>query len=196
MERRQAVHETHPRITAGSHQIGIDLVGHEQTDTLLPGLGGFAHRNPHIGVDELHVPDRLVRIFRQGQHTLVLLFKLARLLEQFRTRPQLPGSGNPHVHAHQATGDHQRIAHVGATVADVGVFEVVPGLRHVFTHGHQVRTHLGWMKFVGQAVEHGHTGIIRQFLHDPLAGAAVFDGIVHAAQHPGGILDRLLFADM
>ena len=52
------------------------------------------------------------------------------------------------------------------------------------------------MELVGQAVPHRHPGVVGQVLHDLLAVAAVLDAVKHAAQHPGGVGDGLLFADL
>ena len=72
----------------------------------------------------------------------------------------------------------------------------MPGLRHELAHGHQVGTHLCRMEFVSQAVENGHAGIFSQFLYNLLAVTAIFDRIVHAAQHTGSILDGFLFSQV
>ena len=52
------------------------------------------------------------------------------------------------------------------------------------------------MELVGQAVPHRHTGVVGQIFHDALAVAAVLDAIEHPAQHPGGVGDGLLLADL
>ena len=40
VERRQAVHELHPRVTRGRHQRGVHLEGQQQLDALAPRLDG------------------------------------------------------------------------------------------------------------------------------------------------------------
>ena len=55
---------------------------------------------------------------------------------------------------------------------------------------------LGGMEFIGQTVEHGHAGVLGQLVHDLLAVAPVLNAVVHPAQHPGGIGDGLLLADL
>ena len=52
------------------------------------------------------------------------------------------------------------------------------------------------MELVGQAVPHRNTGVVRQFFHDLLAVAPVLDAVKHPSQHPGGIGDGFLFADL
>ena len=53
MERRQAVHELHVRVAGRAEQVRVDLVGQQQLDALVPDLLGLAHRDPHVGVDEV-----------------------------------------------------------------------------------------------------------------------------------------------
>ena len=55
---------------------------------------------------------------------------------------------------------------------------------------------LSGVELVGQAVPHRNTGIVRQLFHDLLAVATVLDAVKHPSQHPGGIGDGLLFADL
>ena len=52
------------------------------------------------------------------------------------------------------------------------------------------------MELVGEAVEHGDPGVLRQLLHDGLAEAPVLDAVIHPAQHPGGVGNGLLHADL
>ena len=52
------------------------------------------------------------------------------------------------------------------------------------------------MVLVRQAVPDGHAGVFGQLLNDGLAVAAVLDAVKHPAQHPGGVGDGLLFADL
>ena len=52
------------------------------------------------------------------------------------------------------------------------------------------------MELVGQAVPHRHAGVVRQLFHDLLTVATVLDAVKHPPQHPGGIGDGLLFADL
>ncbi len=66
----------------------------------------------------------------------------------------------------------------------------------VLHHGQDVADHLGGVELVGQAVPHRHAGVLAQDLHQLLAEAAVFDAIVHAPQHPGGVFHRLFVADL
>ena len=63
-------------------------------------------------------------------------------------------------------------------------------------NGQEVRQNLGGVELVGEAVEHRNPGVLRQLFHDGLAKAPVLDAVVHAAQHPGGVGNGLLHADL
>ena len=52
------------------------------------------------------------------------------------------------------------------------------------------------MELVGQAVEHGHAGVFRQFFDHVLPEAAIFDAVVHPAQHAGSVFDAFLMPDL
>ena len=52
------------------------------------------------------------------------------------------------------------------------------------------------MELVGEAVEHRHPGVLGKLLHDFLAEAAVLNAVEHPPQHPGGVGDGLLLADL
>ena len=52
------------------------------------------------------------------------------------------------------------------------------------------------MEFVGQAVPDRDAGIGTQLFDYLLAVATVFDAVIHAAQHPGGVLHGLLVTDL
>ena len=60
----------------------------------------------------------------------------------------------------------------------------------------QVREHLGRVVLVREPVVDRDAGVLRQRLHVALAEAAELDGVIHAAEHASGVLDRLLLADM
>ncbi len=54
---------------------------------------------------------------------------------------------------------------------------------------------MGWNSLV-RPFQTGHAGVLRQLFHDLLAVAAVLDAVKHPAQHPGGVGDGLLLADL
>ena len=59
VERRQAMHELHPRIACRRHQLGVHLEGEQHVDPVAPRLQRLAHGHPHVGVDEVDAADRL-----------------------------------------------------------------------------------------------------------------------------------------
>ena len=66
----------------------------------------------------------------------------------------------------------------------------------MFLHGQNVSQHLRWVPFVGQAVEHGHACIFRQLFNDGLFETAVFNRVIHAAQHAGGVFHAFFMTDL
>ena len=62
--------------------------------------------------------------------------------------------------------------------------------------GEEICQNLGGMKFVGQTVPHGNTGVFGQSFRDLLIKSPVFDTVKHPAQHPGGIGNGLLLAHL
>ena len=63
-------------------------------------------------------------------------------------------------------------------------------------HGQHVGEHLRRVPVVGQAVVDRHAGVVRQIVDHLLAGAAELDGVEHPPEHAGGVLHRLLVADL
>ena len=96
----------------------------------------------------------------------------------------------------QRTHDQQRAAHVEPAVAHEGVGERVVGLAAGLVHGQEVGEHLGRVPLVGEAVVDGHAGVLGELLDVVLGVAAELDGVVHAPEHPGGVGDRLLVAEL
>ncbi|MNN07476.1 hypothetical protein D3C81_1203020 [compost metagenome] len=190
------MHELGPRVAGGLHQLCIHLIRLEQLDALTPGFDRLTHRYPHVGVHEVHTLDRGNRVFGEGDARAAFLGVLAATLDQVVMRPQRLGRGDAHVHAELGADQQQRVAHVVAGIAQVGVADVVQRLVAVLTHGQHVGDHLGGVVFVGQAVEHRNTGELGQFFDDFLLEATVLDGVVHAPEHAGGVLHAFLVADL
>jgi hypothetical protein len=104
--------------------------------------------------------------------------------------------GDAHIHAELGADQQQRVTHVVARVAQVGVADLLQRLVAVFAHGHDVGDHLRRVILVGQTVEYRYAAIAREFLDDFLLEAAVLDRVVHAPEYPGGVLHALLMADL
>ena len=99
------------------------------------------------------------------------------------------------MHAHLGAAHHQGIPHVIARVSHVHQANV-PRRAEALPDGQEVGQNLGRMEFIGQAVPDRHAGIPPQILDDLLAVAAVFDAVKHAAQHPGGVRQAFLLAQL
>ena len=117
------------------------------------------------------------------------------LLHQLRGWEQLFGGAGGEVQAHFRAGDHKGIAHVVAGVSHIGKANSLE-MAEFLLNGQQVRQHLGGMELVGQTVPDGDSGIFSQLLHRLLLEAAVLNAVKHAAQHPCGVGDALLFAHL
>ena len=96
----------------------------------------------------------------------------------------------------QLGADHQEgIAHVALLLAQVGEFHAL-GVAELLAHGEDVGKCLGGVELIRQAVPHGNTGLLGEFLDNLLVGATILDAVVHTAEHAGGILDGLLLAHL
>ncbi|MCY1433153.1 hypothetical protein D9M71_491740 [compost metagenome] len=165
-------------------------------DAFGPGFNRLAHRHPHVGVDEVHTLDRRFRVFGESNARTAFFAVLFAARHQVVRRPQGFWRTDAHVHAELGADQQQRVAHVVAGVAQVGVADLVQRLVAVLTHGQHVGEHLGRVVFVGQAVEHRYAGELGQFFDDFLLEATVLDGVVHAPEHAGGVLHAFLVADL
>ena len=177
------------------HELAVDLIGEQVRDALGPDLVRLAHGHPHVGVDHVRALHGLLRLGAEVQGRagpggdLPAGFDQRGIGEVF-----LRGAGHK-VHAHLCTAHHQRVAHVVAGVAHV--HQLDPFKRsEVLPDGQEIRQDLRGVELVGQPVEHRHPGIVRQGVHDLLAVAPVLDAVEHPAQHPGGVGDGLLLADL
>ena len=83
VQRGQAVHKFRVRVVGCSHEAARHLVGKHQLDAFAPEVGGFAHRDPDIGVQEVASSNRCFDILCQGD-----------------TRSGLPGDGARQGNAH------------------------------------------------------------------------------------------------
>ena len=96
---------------------------------------------------------------------------------------------------HLGAAHHQAVAHVVAGIAKVNEVDALQ-VTKMLPDGEEVGQDLGGMELVGQAVPHRDPRIAGQIFHDLLAVAPVLDAVKHAAQHPGGVGNGLLFADL
>ena len=190
------MHEFDLRVAGGGHQVGGNAVAAQQVDAFLPDFFGLAHADPYVCVDEVCAAHGFLRVFRQQQARAAFFGQAVCLRDDVFRRPQGFGCADARIHTQQRADQQQGIAHVVARVADIGVGGLLQGFAAVFAHGKEVGQDLGGVEFVGQAVEYRHAGVTRQFFHDFLSVAPVFDAVEHSAQHAGGVFDAFFVADL
>ena len=161
-----------------------------------PDLVGLAHRHPDVRVEEVGALDALVDVVGDGDAGAGLRGARPVLVDELRVRPELLRGDDAHVHAEHGAGFEQRAAHVVAGVAEEGVGDLLERFVRVLAHGQHVGQHLRRVELVGQAVVDRHAGVLGQDLDELLREAAVLDRVVHAPEHPGGVLHRFLVADL
>ena len=179
-----------------SSRRAIDLEGREEPHPLDPHVLGLAHRDPHVGVDEVGAGHGLGRIVGDGDGGAGPHGDVVGDLHDVARRLQVRRPAEAHVGTHEGPHDQQRAAHVEPAVADEGVGELVVGLVRRLVHGQEVGQHLGGVPLVGEAVVDGDAGVAGQLLDILLGVAAELDGVVHAAEHPGRVGDRLLVTQL
>ena len=194
MEGRQTVHKYAVCCGCG-HLLRVHLIGGQLADALRPHLGRFAHGDPHVGVDHIRTLDGLHRILAEGELRAGLGGDFLTLGDQRGVGEVLLRGAGHELQAHLRAAHHQGVAHVVARVAHVHQLHALKAAK-VFADGQEIGKNLGGMELVGQAVPHRHARVLRQRLHDLLAEAAVLDAVVHAAQHPRGVGDGFLLADL
>ena len=190
----QAVHELAVGVAGEFHDAAVHLIGQEHLDAFLPHFVGFAHGDPHVGVDEVAALHAFGHVVGADDLSAGFLGGLeAHLVDLVAGLKGLGGHG-AELHAHLGGAHHEGVAHVEAGVAEVGEGDFIEGLVAVFHHGEEIGEDLGGVGFVGEAVPHGHVGEAGQLFHDALAEAAVLDAVVHAGEHAGGIGHGFLLA--
>ena len=194
VEGGQAVHK-HGLRPGGLHQGGVDLVGGQVGDPLGPDLHRLAHRDPHVGVEDVRPFGGGERVLLEAEGGPGLGGDGLALGDESRVGPVFFGGAGGEVQPHLGAAHHQAVAHVVAGVPEID--EVDPfQLAEVLPDGQKVGQDLGGVELVGQAVPDRHAGVVGQLLYDLLAVAAVLDAVKHPAQHPGGVGDGFLFADL
>ena len=93
--------ELHVGIAGGLDQLGVDLVRAQQGDALVPDLLGLAHRDPHVGVEEVDSLDAFCSVVGDENMSSTLLRQLLGLGHHLGRRLQFLGSHHPHIHSHE-----------------------------------------------------------------------------------------------
>ena len=194
VEGRQAVHEYALR-TGFPHDFRGNPVGQEVLDPGFPYLIRFPHGNPDVGIDHMGAGDGSGDVFLKLQHGAGFGGDLPALVDQAGIRMVFLRRAGDEVHAHFGAAHHQGIAHIVTGVPHVNQLDAGEGTE-VLPDGQEVSQDLGRVEFIGQAVPDRNAGIAGQVFHDLLPETAVFDSVKHTAEHPGGIGDAFLFADL
>ena len=117
----QAVHE-HGGALGLRHQLGVDLIGGQGVDALLPDLDRLTHADPDVGVDDIRTGHG-VGVLAQRDAAAADAGELFALFHQRGVRPVGFGGAGHKMQAHLGAADHQAVAHVVAGVAHVGEFQ-------------------------------------------------------------------------
>lgn len=188
VERGQAVHEAALR-PGLRHELCVDLIGEQVVNSRLPDLVRFSHRDPHVGIDHIRVLNRVHRLCVEFQHRAGLRGdRFARFDQSLIREVRLRRTGDK-VHPHLCAADHQGVAHVVPRVAHV--HELFAGqIAEMLLDRQEIGQNLRGVKFVRQSVPDGDARVFCQLLDDLLPVAAVFNAVVHAAEHTRGVGDR------
>jgi hypothetical protein len=98
------------------------------------------------------------------------------------------------VHPHLGGCNQQRVRHVVAPIAEKCESALCQRLTPVFAHGQNVGQCLSRVELVGGPILDRPPGIPREILNAGLLEPAVFDPVVHTAEHSGRVPDGLFLA--
>ena len=188
--------EFHAWVASSSDQFAVYLVRHQFADAFAPCFNRFAHRYPYVSVQVVHAFNGFFGVVGYQDACAAFFGKFSAHFLQFFGGLQFFWCGNAHVHAQFGTNQQQRVAHVVARIAQVSVADLAQWFVAVFLHGQNVSQHLSGVPFVGQAVEYRHACIFRQLFNDGLFETAVFNRVIHAAQHAGGVFHAFFMTDL
>src|SRR5690606_12949619 len=134
VEGRQAVHELGVGVVGGRHDLRGHAIGSEQLDALFPHRVRLAHGDPDVGIDEVAVPRRLLRIFRERDPGAGLLGNLPALLDQLLLGPAGPRGAQADIHPDERRSGQEGIAHVVAGIAQKAELDLREMLAHELPH--------------------------------------------------------------
>ena len=175
-----------------AHQLPVHLIVVEHLHPLLLGHLVFVQAVPHVGVEEVRVPDGAAVVCDQEAAAAFPAVSLHDGLVAVRQLVAL-GAVVDEFHAQVGGDEAQGRAHLGAVAYEhhLAVRQLLPP-GQVLRHGAQVADLLGGVVVVGHTVEH-RDGAGPGQVHD---GAVLDDPGHHhvhqIAQHPAGVLDGLV----
>ena len=173
----------------GGHNGVVDLIALKDQLTLA-GLALLSHGGPHVGVQDVGVLGGGQDVRGALEHAGILLGKV----QNGRVRAVGIGAGDGHRHAALEAAHDEGVCHVVA-ITDVAQLQAGQ-LALVLPDGHEISQHLAGVAEVGQTVDHGDGGVFGQGLHLFLGKGADHDAITEPGEHPGGVLHRLVAADL
>ena len=188
--------EFHVRVARSLHHLRGHLIGLEQLDALGPYIVRLAHGHPYVRIEEVAILHGLFHIFGNGNLGTSLGGYLTALGDEFIRRSAALGACGTEIDTHLGAADHQRVAHVVARIAQVAELHLLERLVGVLLHGEQVGKYLRGVELGRQPVPNHDAGVFSEVFHDILTVSAVFDTVVHTAEHTGRICDALLLAHL
>jgi hypothetical protein len=159
VECRQAVHELDVGIAGLAQALARDTKELKQADALSPLVLGLAHRQPHVGIDEISARQRLALVVACAQLAVRCRGDVKQLRSVLLLRPKLAGAAQSQVHAKFHGTESQRARDVVADVTQEHQRHIGEVLVREFAHGHEVGQCLRRMGFVRQTVVDGDSGI-------------------------------------
>jgi len=118
VESGQAVQKLRRRVPGPFHHRAIDLVRPHQVDPPFPLALRVAHRQPHIGVNEVDARNSLADVVGQRNPRTAVFRDPAGIVHHILLRPGVLRSQQADIHAHLRGPDQQRIPHVATGIAD------------------------------------------------------------------------------
>lgn len=159
-----------------------------QAALALGGAGGSGipdSRHHHIGV-----LDAFGGVFQQAERTAVLMGEHQHICRRAVT----VGADAVYLHAGEQTAHDEAVGHIAAVAdeAELLAHQRTPAL----PDGHEVGQHLTGVSIVRQAIDDGDARKLSELFQIALAVGAPDNAVIIAAQHPGGILERLAAAGL
>ena len=189
--RGQAVHDDHILLRFAD-QFGIDLVRREDL-LAFGGLLLLPHRGPGVGVDDVGVFHRRVRVAQEREFGTRLRGNLFGNVHRFRVQVVALGAGEGEVPAQFGGYVHQRDNHVVAVAHESDVESL--GVPEFLDNGQRVRHALAGMVVIAQSIDHGNARPFGEFQHVGMLENARHQRLDVARKHARHVRDGLALAE-